>query len=100
MAMIPPPVEHHPECQRHPTQREKCELAWTTVWLLNVGRQIVHVDPLFRLESYRAADVIRALVVPSMPDPCFKLTVAKTLEGDAFDYIYKVCTAALAQLDL
>jgi len=100
LATIPPPVEHHSECRRRSTQREKCELAWMTAWLLNIGRQIMHVDPLFRLESYRAADVIQGLVIPGMPEPCLKLTVAKTLEGDAFDYIYKVSTAALAQLKL
>ena len=100
LATIPPPVEHHSECRRRSTQRERCESAWMTAWLLNIGRQVVHVDPLFRLESYRAPEVIRGLIVPGMPEPCLKLTVAKTLEGDAFDYIHKVSTAALAQLDL
>jgi len=100
LVAIPPSVEHHSDCRRRSAQREKCELAWMTGWLLNVGRQIVHVDPLFRLESYRAPDVIRGLVVLSMPEPCLKLIVAKTLEGDAFDYAYKVCTQALEQLDL
>ena len=71
-----------------------------STWVLNIGRQIVHVDPLFRLESYKSADIIRALIVPGMSEECLMLTKAKVLEGDAFDYMYKVCTAALAQIGM
>ena len=97
LATIPPPVEHHSEC-RGPTRQERCKSAWVSAWVLNVGCQIVHVDPLFRLESYKSANVIQMLVVPGMSEGCLGLTKAKVLEGDAFDYIYKVCTAALAQI--
>jgi len=99
LATIPPPVEHHFGCRGH-TRRERCESAWVFTWVLNIGRQIVHVDPLFRLESYKAVDAIQALVVPGMSEGCLALTKEKVLEGDAFDYIYKVCTAALAQIGM
>lgn len=99
LATIPPPVEHHSEC-RGRARRERCESAWVSTWVLNIGRQVVHVDPLFRLESYKSADAIRALEVPGMSEGCLRLTKAKVLEGDAFDYIYKVCTAALAQIGM
>ena len=98
LATIPPPVEHHPEC-RH-AQRERCESAWVSAWVLNIGRQVVHVDPLFRLESYKGAYAVQALVAPGVTEDCLDLTKATVLEGDAFDYIYKVCTAALAQIGL
>lgn len=96
LATIPPPVHHHSGCRR--VQRERCESAWVSTWVLNIGRQIVHVDPLFRLESYKSVDAIHGLVVPGMPDECFRLTKARVLGGDAFDYIHKVCTAALNQI--
>jgi len=99
LATIPPPVEHHPEC-RGGTQRERCESAWVSTWVLNVGRQVVHVDPLFRLESYKSAYTIQSLVAPGVSEGCLELTKATVLEGDAFDYIYNVCTAALAQIGL
>ena len=69
-------------------------------WILNIGRQVIHVDPVFRLESYQAADAIRALAVPSMPYGCLELTVQEILERDGFNYIHNVCDAALAQLNL
>ena len=65
---------------------------------MKIGRQIVHVNPMFRLEAYKAVDVVRALVVPSMSEGCLELTVEKVLECDAFDYIYNVCSTAMAQL--
>ena len=99
LATIPLPVEHHTECQGR-AQRERCESGWVFAWVLNIGRQIVHVDPLFRLESYKSVDAIEGLVVPGMSEGCLRLTKAKVLEGDAFDYIYKVCTAALAQIGI
>ena len=98
LATLPPPVSHHKNCGRH--QREKCNEAWRAAWILAIGRKIVHVDPLFQLQPYQAADVIRGLVVPSMSECCLELTVEKTIEGDAFDYVHKVCTAALVQLNL
>jgi len=99
LATIPPPVDHHPEC-RGRAQQGRCKSAWVTTWLLNVGRQVVHVDPLFRLESYNSARTIQALVAPGMSEGCLKLTRAMVLEGDAFDYIHKVCTDALKQINL
>ena len=96
-ATIPPPVAHHSDC-RGRAQRERCASAWVSTWVLNIGRQLVHVDPLFRLESYRAVEAVQALVVPGMSEGCLRLTKAAVVEGDAFDYIYKVCTAALAQI--
>jgi hypothetical protein len=33
-----------------------------------------------------------------MSDRCLKLTIEKIAEGDTFDYVHKICTAALAQL--
>lgn len=98
LATIPPPAEHHPKCQ--PRQQEQCELAWAAVWILNIGRQIIHVDPLFRLEPYSAADALRALDAPGMSGGCLELTVEKVLEQDGFDYIHKVCKAALGRLNL
>ena len=98
LATLPPPVSHHKNCGRH--QREKCNEAWRTAWILAISRKIVHVDPLFQLQPYQAADVIRGLVVPGMSECCLELTVKKTIEGDAFDYVHKVCTAALVQLNL
>ena len=59
---------------------------------------LIHVDPLFQLQPYRAADAVRGLVVPSMSEHCLRLTVKRVIEGDGFDYVHKVCTAALAQL--
>ena len=96
LATIPPPVHHHSKCRLN--RREQCEFAWAAAWILNIGRQIVHVDPLFRLESYKAADAIRGLDVPSMSEGCLSLTIEKVLRHDAFDYIHKVCSAAMAQL--
>ena len=96
LATVPPPVDHHQECPKH--KCKKCGEAWTAAWILAIGRQVVHVEPLFQLQSYQAEDVIKALVVPGMSEQCLELTIAKTLEGDAFDYVHKVCTAALAQL--
>jgi len=98
LATLPPPVHHHINCVRH--QREKCSEAWRAAWILAIGRKVVHVDPLFQLQPYQAADAIRALFVPGMSEHCLELTVEKTIEGDAFDYVHKVCAAALAQLNL
>lgn len=99
LATIPPPVDHHPGC-RGRTQQERCKSAWVSAWVLGIGRQVVHVDPLFRLESYNSARAIQALVAPGMSEECLEFTKARVLEADAFDYIYKVCTAALAQIDM
>ena len=98
LATLPPPVNHHALCRQR--QREKCSEAWRAAWILAIGRKVVHVDPLFQLQYYQAADAIRGLVVPGMSEYCLELTVARTIEGDASDYIDKVCTAALAQLSL
>ena len=38
--------------------------------------------------------------VSGMSVQCLELTVERTIDGDAFDYIHKVCTLALAQLGL
>ena len=97
LATIPPPVDHDFSCQGR-ARRERCESTWAFTWVFNIGRQVIHVDPLFRLESYKSADVIRALVVPGMSEECFRLTKARVLAGDAFDYIHNVCTAALTQI--
>jgi len=97
LATIPPPVDHHPEC-RGCAQQERCKSTWVSTWVLNVGRQVVHVDPLFHLESYNSARTIQALLAPGMFEGCLELTKARVLEADAFDYIYNVCTAALAQI--
>ena len=78
LATIPPPVEHHSDCR--PRQQERCELAWAAVWILNIGRQIIHIDPLFRLEPYGAADALQALDAPGMSHGCLKLTVEKVIE--------------------
>lgn len=96
LATVPPPVDHHQECPKR--ERKKCSEAWTAAWLLVIGRQIVHVEPIFQIHPYQAEDAIKALVVPGMSKQCLELTIAKTLEGDGFNYIRKVCTAALAQL--
>lgn len=96
LATVPPPVDHHRGCPQH--KRQMCGEAWIVAWILAIGRQVVHVDPLFQLAPYQAEDAVRALVVPGMSEQCLKLTIAKTLEGDGFDYLYKICTAALAQL--
>ena len=98
LATLPPPVSHHVNCGRH--HREACGEAWRAAWILAIGRQVVHVDPLFQLQPYQAAEAVRGLVVPSMSEHCLKLTVERIIEGDAFDYVHKVCTAALAQLNL
>ena len=98
LATIPPPVQHDSECRSD--QQEQCELAWGAVWILNIGRQVIHVDPLFRLESYGAANAIQALDVPGMSYGCLKLTVEEVIRQDGFDYIHKVCNAAMAQLNL
>lgn len=96
LATIPPPVNHHVDCGRH--QRERCGEAWRAAWIISIGRKVVHVDPMFQLQPYQAADAVRALVVPGMSEHCLQLTVKRTIEGDGFDYVHKVCTAALAQL--
>jgi len=98
LATIPPPVQHHPTCRSD--QQERCESAWGAVWILNIGRQVIHVDPLFRLESYRASEAIQALDIPAMSHGCLKLTVEDVISQDGFDYIYKVCSAAVARLNL
>jgi hypothetical protein len=98
LATLPPPVSHHENCGRH--QREKCSEAWMVAWILAIGRKVVHVDPLFQLQPYQAADAVRGLVVPGMSKRCLELTVERTIEGDAFDYVHKVSTAALAKLSL
>jgi len=98
LATLPPPVEHHPGCSRH--KRDGCNEAWAAAWILAIGRQVVHVEPLFQLQSYQAAEAIKALVVPGMSEHCLELTIARTIEGDAFDYVDKVCSAALAQVGL
>lgn len=98
LATLPPLVSHDINCGRH--QREKCGEAWMAAWILSIGRKVIHVDPLFQLQPYQAADAVRGLVVPGMSDHCLQLTVDRTIEGDAFDYVHKVCTAALAQLSL
>ena len=36
LATLPPPVNHHTGCGRH--QREKCNEAWRTAWILAIGR--------------------------------------------------------------
>lgn len=58
------------------------------------------INPVFQLRSSQTADTIRGLVVPGMSKHCLKLTVEKTIEGTAFDYIHRVYAAALAQLGL
>jgi hypothetical protein len=98
LATHPPPVEHHPECPQR--KREKCNEAWMAAWILAIGRQVVHVEPLFQLQSYQAAGALKALVVPGMSEHCLELTIAETLGGDGFDYVDKICTAALTQLGL
>ena len=98
LATLPPPANHHTNCRQH--QHEKCGEAWRAAWILAIGRRVVHVDPLFQLQNYQAADAIRGLVVPGMSEYCLELTIGRTTEGDAFDYVDKVCTAALAQLSL
>jgi len=100
LATLPPPAYHHINCGQY--QRERCTEAWRAAWILAIGRQVVHVDPVFQLQSYQAADAIRELVVPGMSEHCLKLTVERTAEAssDAFDYVHKICTAALAQLNL
>jgi len=70
LATIPPPVQHNPRCRSH--QQGRCESAWAAAWILNIGRQVIHVDPLFRLEPHGAADAIQALEVPGMSDVCFR----------------------------
>jgi len=96
LATLPPPIGHHSGCPQH--KREKCEAAWIAAWILVIGRQVVHVDALFQLQPYQAAAAIKSLVVPGMSERCLELAIARTLEGDAFDYLDKVCTAALARL--
>ena len=98
LATLPPLVSHHANCSRH--HRENCSEAWRAAWILSIGRRVIHVDPLFQLRPYQAAEVIRGLAVPGMSEHCLELTVERTIDGDAFDYIHKVCTAALAQLGL
>lgn len=98
LATHPPPVEHHPECPQH--KREKCDEAWAAAWILAIGRQVIHVEPLFQLQPYQAAGALNALVVPGMSEYCLELTIARTLEGDGFDYVDNICTAALTQLGL
>ena len=98
LATLPPPVEHHSECPEH--KHEKCNEAWMAAWILAIGRQVVHVDPLFQLRPYQAGEALRALVVPGMSKRCLELAIVSTLEGDAFNYVEKICTAALAQLGL
>ena len=99
LATIPPLVNHHPECWGR-AQQERCKSAWVSMWVLNIGRQVVHVDPLFRLESYNSARTIQALVAPGMSEGCLEFTKATVLEADAFDYTYNVCTEALKQINL
>ena len=96
LATIPPPVTHHRECPQR--KREECNKAWMAAWILTIGRQVVHVETLFQLQRYQAAEAIQALVVPGMSEHCLECTIKKTLEGDGFDYVDKVCTFALAQL--
>ena len=96
LATLAPPVNHHTNCGRR--QREKCNEAWKAAWILAIGRKVVHVDSLFQLQPYQAADAIRGLSVPDMSDHCLESTVERILEGDAFDYVYKISTAALARL--
>lgn len=100
LATLPPPVSHHQNCGEG--KRSKCNEAWKAAWILAIGRQIIHVDPLFQLKHYQATEVIRGLVVPGMSEHCLDLTVERLAEFDAeaFDYIHKVCTAALARLGL
>lgn len=98
LATLPPPVHHHTRCLQQ--RRDRCNEAWIAAWILAIGRQVIHVESLFQLQPYQAADAVKALVVPDMSDHCLKLTIERTLEGDAFDYVDKVCTAALAQLSL
>ena len=98
LATLAPPVNHHVNCGRR--QREKCNEAWKAAWILAIGRKIVHVDPLFQLQPYQVAETIRGLVVPDMSDHCFEATVERVIEGDAFDYVHKISTAALARLNL
>jgi len=96
LATLPPPVSHHPLCPQQ--KREECNKAWMAAWILTIGRQVVHVETLFQLQRYQAAEAIQALVVPGMSEHCLELTIKTALEGDAFDYVDKVCTFALAQL--
>ena len=98
LATLAPPVSHHVDCGQY--RRDKCNEAWKAAWILAIGRQVVHVDPLFQLQPYQAANAIRALVVPGMSNRCLELTIEKIAQGDAFDYLGKVCTAALAQLNV
>jgi len=98
LATLPPPVSHHPECPQQ--EWEECNKAWMAAWILTIGRQVVHVESLFQLQRYQAVEAIQALVVPDMSEGCLELTIAKTLEGDGFDYVDKVCTIALRQLSM
>lgn len=98
LATLPPPVTHHRDCPVH--KWENCDKAWMAAWILVIGRQVVHVDSIFQLRPYQAAEAIRALVVPGMSKHCLELTIERTVEGDGFDYVDNVCTAALAQLGL
>ena len=100
LATIPPPVVHHYDEWQTSAQRDRCESMWVSTWVMNIGRQIIHVDPMFHLENYGSADAVRELVAPCMPERCLRLTKAMVLEGDVFNYIYKVCTAALARINL
>jgi hypothetical protein len=98
LATVPPPVSHHRSCGQR--EHEKCNEAWKAAWILAIGRQIVHVEPIFQLQAYQVAGELRKLVVPGMSTHCLRLTVEVIIEGDAFDYVEKICTAALAQLGL
>ena len=76
LATFPPPVSHHTNCGKY--QREKCSATWKAAWILAIGRQIIHVEPLFQLSRpYQAVDAIRALVVPGTSGDCLELTVER-----------------------
>ena len=98
LATLAPPVSHHVDCGQY--KRDGCNEAWKAAWILAIGRRVVHVEPHFQLQPYQAADAIRALVVPGMSKRCLELTVEKIVDGDAFNYLGKICTAALAQLNV
>ena len=98
LATLPPPVSHHQDCPPH--KWENCNKAWMAAWILVIGCQVVHVDSIFQLRPYQAVEAIRALVVPGMSEHCLELTIERTVEGDGFDYVDNVCTAALTQLGL
>ena len=42
---------------------------WKAAWILAIGCNGVHVDPLLQLQPYQAVNAIRGLSVPDMSEP-------------------------------